>query len=318
MLNETPLSRIDLNLLVLFEVVLAEGHVGRAAKRLSLSPSAVSHGLRRLRELLNDPLFLKHPKGIVPTERATALAAPIAAILAQVRNVVATADPFDPKTSTRRFRVGAPDAALAVILPPLLARIRASAPNVDVAVQHLQVAPWSEAFDVLDARGVDVAIIPLADVPARFVTRALYGEDFVVAMRADHPLRTGLTLKRYCEALHVLVSPIGDARGHVDRALAERGMARRVMLTVPNFMLALTAIADTDLLCAVPRNFLAAQAQRFRLVSAELPLNLGDDPLRAVAPKVALADGGVAWFVDALVASTASGRSARNEGRRQR
>src|SRR5881396_3972647 len=95
MLNQINLARADLNLLTLFEAVLSECHVGRAAMRLNLTPSAVSHGLGRLRRLLNDPLFLRTPKGVVPTARATALAEPIADILARVRRVVATAEPFD-------------------------------------------------------------------------------------------------------------------------------------------------------------------------------------------------------------------------------
>src|SRR5215218_3724156 len=105
---EPDLSRTDLNLLVLFEVVLQERHVGRAAERLNLSPSAVSHGLGRLRRLLNDPVFLRTPKGVVPTARALELAGPIADILARVRQVVTSTEPFDPATTNRRFIVGAP------------------------------------------------------------------------------------------------------------------------------------------------------------------------------------------------------------------
>ena len=105
-MNQIDLSRIDLNLLVVFEVVLRERHVGRAAERLSLTQSAVSHRLARLRRLLNDPLFLKTPKGVVPTARAAELQAPIADVLAQVRQVVASAGPFDPARSARRFTIG--------------------------------------------------------------------------------------------------------------------------------------------------------------------------------------------------------------------
>src|SRR5690348_12329060 len=109
MLNKTNLGRADLNLLVLFEAVLEESHVGRAAERLHLTPSAVSHGLGRLRQLLNDPLFLRTPKGVVPTDRARNLARPVADVLARARNIIATAEPFDPARSTRRFMIGAPD-----------------------------------------------------------------------------------------------------------------------------------------------------------------------------------------------------------------
>src|SRR5262245_58319703 len=108
MLNEINLARADLNLLVLFEAVFRERRVARTAERLNLTPSAVSHGLSRLRLRLNDPLFLRTPRGVVPTVRAVELAAPIADILARSRNVLATAEPFDPATSKRRFVIGAP------------------------------------------------------------------------------------------------------------------------------------------------------------------------------------------------------------------
>ena len=99
MLKEIHLSRVDHNLLVLFEAVLQEGHVGRAAAQLNLTPSAVSHGLGRLRRLLDDPVFLRTPKGVVPTARALDLAGPIAEVLAGARRVLASAQPFDPATS---------------------------------------------------------------------------------------------------------------------------------------------------------------------------------------------------------------------------
>src|SRR5262245_60204578 len=131
-MNIIDLSRADLNLLVVFEAVLEERHVGRAADRLSLTSSAVSHGLGRLRALLDDPLFLRTPKGVVPTTRATEIAAPIADILARVRSVLSTAKPFDPRTAIRRFTIGAPDGVSAVVLRPLLDHLRLSAPGIDI------------------------------------------------------------------------------------------------------------------------------------------------------------------------------------------
>ena len=133
MLNEIDLSRTDLNLLVLFEVVLEERHVGRAADRLNLTPSAVSHGLGRLRRLLNDPLFLRTPRGVVPTVRATELSGPVADVLARARSVISTAEPFDPARSTRRFTIAAADGTSAVLMPALLAELRKSAPGVDIS-----------------------------------------------------------------------------------------------------------------------------------------------------------------------------------------
>lgn len=308
MLNEIDLSRADLNLLVLFEVVLEERHVGRAADRLSLSSSAVSHGLGRLRRLLNDPLFLRTPKGVVPTARATELAAPVADVLARARGVISTAAPFDPATSTRRFTIGAPDGVSAVFLPPLLTSLRQIAPGIDIGLRQLlptqgETSPeraWRSAFADLEARAMDIAIIPSDHIPARFHERLLFEEDFVVAMRAGHPFAKAPTLDRYCDMQHLVVSLTGDAHGFVDRILAEQGRTRRIALTVPNFMFALAVIAETDLICALPRRFAAMHAPRFGIVGLEAPLPLGRFRLNAVAPKVAMIDAGLAWLFDVL------------------
>lgn len=170
MLNEIDLSRADLNLLVLYEMVLEERNVGRAAERLNLSASAVSHGLGRLRRLLNDPLFLKTPKGVVPTERARALAAPIADILARVRSVISTAEPFDPAHTRRRFTIGTAD-GFSVFLPPLLDEIARKAPGIDIVVRHMQM---ESALSDLDERLIDVAVAPFYELPARFAAQRLY------------------------------------------------------------------------------------------------------------------------------------------------
>lgn len=303
MLNKIDLSRADLNLLVLFETVLEEGHVGRAAARLNLSASAVSHGLGRLRQLLKDPLFLRTPKGVVPTARTMELAAPIADILARVRSVVSTAEPFDPASSTRRFVIGAPDGVSAVVLPPLLAKLRQTAPSVDISMRQVLPTParvWQSAISELETRAVDIAIIPSDDIPVRFVGRILYEEDFVIAMRAGHPFGQAPTLHRYCQMQHLVVSLTGDAHGFVDEMLAKQGYERRVALTAPNFMFALAVIAETDLISALPRRFVAMHGARFGVVSVDAPLTMERSRVRAVAPKVAMMDAGLAWLFDVL------------------
>ena len=304
MLHQIDLSRIDLNLFVLFEAVREEAHVGRAADRLNLSPSAVSHGLSRLRRLLNDPLFLRTPKGVVPTERAEELSGPIAEILAQARRIVATAEPFDPQTSTRRFTIGAPDGALAAILSPLLARLRKSAPSVDIGIRQVLPLPgpveadraWSVGLADLESRALDIAILPVDRAPPRFALRALFDETFVIGMRKGHAFARQPTLDRYCEARHLVVSMAGDPFGFVDKALQEKGRARRIATTVPNFMLALALVADSDLLAALPASLLSRNARRFRLQSVAAPLPLPGFQISAVATRAALTDAGVAWL----------------------
>lgn len=307
-MHKTDLSRADLNLLVLFETVMAERHVRKAAERLNLSPSAVSHGLARLRELLDDPLFLRTPKGVVPTQRAEQLATPIAEILARVRGVIASAEPFDPARSQRRFTIGAPDGVSSVILSPLLDIIRQTAPGIDLGLRQIlpkqgESSPdraWSDAIGELETGAMDVAIIPSDEVPARFMAETLFDEDFVIAMRARHPFARNPSLRNYCAMSHLVVSQTGDPGGFVDRALAQRQMSRRVTLTVPNFMFALTVLADSDFISALPRRFVALHGRRFHVTAVAPPLTLPHFRLTIVVPKVAMKDAGLAWLVGLL------------------
>ncbi|MFZ5783820.1 MAG: LysR family transcriptional regulator [Pseudomonadota bacterium] len=308
MLNEINLARTDLNLLVLFEAVLEERHVGRAADKLNLTPSAVSHGLGRLRRLLNDPLFLKTPKGVTPTARAMDLAAPVADILARVRNVISIAAPFDPAQSTRRFTIGAPDGVSVTLLPPLLAAVRRHAPGIDISVRQLLPTPgetsperaWRMAFADLEARAMDIVVIPSDAIPPRFESRCVYEEDFVIAVRAEHALSDDWTLERYCAMPHLVVSESGDPYGFVDEHLAKRGRSRRIALTVPSFMFALAVIAETDLISALPRRFVTLHAARFGVLGLDAPLPLPHFRLNAVVPRVAMMDAGLAWLFDQL------------------
>jgi DNA-binding transcriptional LysR family regulator len=306
MLNKTNLARIDLNLLVLFEAVFEERHVGRAATRLHVSPSAISHGLGRLRRLMHDPLFLRQPKGVVPTDRARQLAAPVADILERTRQVMENAQKFDPGTSTRRFVIGAPDAVSAVILPSLLAALRRDAPGIDIGVRNL-VGQFELALTELDQRSLDIALLPFNEVPARFVTRTLFEEeDFVIVRRAGHPMGTRVTLARYCAAPHLVVSVSGDPYGMVDIHLAKKGMSRRVVLTVSNFLQALAIVAESDLVAAMPRRFVTRYAARYRVVVSEPPIPLSSSPVLAIAPQAAATDDGLAWLLGALERSAKS------------
>ncbi len=306
MLNENDLSRVDLNLLVLFDIVLQELHVGRSAEKLNLSASAVSHSLVRLRALLNDPLFLRTPKGVVPTDRALSLAEPIRDVLASTRRIISSAEPFDASTSNRNFKIGAPDAISIDLLPSLLKDIQETGPGINISFQNLlpNQGSWSDVFSSLDARTIDVAILPfvnaetLGDAPARFMQRNLYEEKLVTVVRIGHPYLQSTTLRHFCDFQHISVSNTGDTIGDVQ--ISEEGMSRRISLTVPNFMAALAVVAETDLLAAVPMRFVLLYAKKLGLESVELPFQLPTAHIRAVAPKVALMDKGILWLLDRL------------------
>ena len=310
MLNEIDLARVDLNLLVLFEAVLAEKNVGRAAVRLHLTASAVSHGLGRLRTLLNDPLFLRTLRGVTPTDRALELAAPVTEVLARIRAVMATAEPFDPGSSRRRFTIGAPDGTSAVLLPPSLAELARHAPGIDIGMLQLLpdegvAAPehaWGSAFAALESRVMDIAVLPLDQVPVRFAKRELYQEEFVIGVRAGHPFSRRPTLDRYCKLQHLVVSQNASAQGFVDTALAAAGRTRRVSVTVPNFMIALALLAESDHAAALPQRLLQRYARRFGLKAVAPPVPLPRFRIQAVASHAALMDEGIAWMFGRLTA----------------
>jgi DNA-binding transcriptional LysR family regulator len=308
MLNQIDLSRTDLNLLVLFECVLHEGNVGRAASALDLSPSAVSHGLGRLRRLLNDPLFLRTPRGVIPTDRALDLAPRIAEILQGVRGVIAGAKPFDPSTSTRRFRLGVGDAFLCVSGPTLAARLADTAPHLGLAVLHIlpsfrqsvDEGAWDHVLAMLESRELDVAILPWLTSPARFVARPVPGAEdrLVAATRADHPYALDPSLDTYCRARHLVVSIRGDPVAATDGILAGLGHERKVVMTAPNFSSALFLAAESDLVVSLPQSLVATHGARFGLVATPLPFDVASSNVVAVTSRAALQDGGVAWMVD--------------------
>jgi DNA-binding transcriptional LysR family regulator len=221
----------------------------------------------------------------------------VADILDRVRAVVGTALPFDARQSTRRFAIGAPDAIATVALPRVLAEMRRRAPGVVVNVS--EVEPGA-ALAALDARTIDVACYPLEDLPARFEARPLYEEDFVIAACSGHPLGKKPSLAQYAAAQHVLVSPSGATRGFMDDLLAEHGLSRRIALTVPSFLWALTVIADSDLVGTLPRTLVRAHGERFGVTALEPPLPFGRTRVRAVATRAAMTDAGVAWLMELL------------------
>lgn len=308
MLNETKLSRLDLNLLLPFVLLHEERNAGRVAARMNLSASAISHALRRLRSTFNDPLFVPNPRGMTPTARANALAPLARDLIAQAEALASSAAPFDPATSRRRFRIGAPDAAIATLVPALVAALQLDAPGIDLSLVALLPAPrsdapeeaWRPVVAMLDEGALDVAVLPYRPDNARIAARLLHDEQFAVAFRRGHPFGSNPTLAAFAAARHVLVSATGDASGLVDRALAEQGLGRRVALTVPHFFMALDVIGRTDLLGAIPRRFAEHHAAAFGLAVADLPLPQPPSPIYALAPKAALADLGIAWLIERI------------------
>lgn len=272
-MHEMHLAGIDLNLLVTLDALLTEHSVTRAAARLGLSQSAVSHALGRLRELFSDPLLVRGRGGMLMTPRAESLIMPLRRGLADLGRVVASGATFDPGRDSRRFFAAATDYVEATLLPPLLAHVTRTAPGVDLDLRPLA----ADLALALESGDLDVAMVAYRAPEAPGLRqKKLFAEDFVCVARRDHPAIDGdcLDLDTYTALAHALIAPSGRAGSVVDAALAELGRSRRVALRVPHFLVAPLVVAGSDLILTCPRRTAQALARTLPLTLLEPPLSL--------------------------------------------
>ncbi|AXE35113.1 LysR family transcriptional regulator [Chromobacterium phragmitis] len=250
-------GRLDLNLLHTLEALLEERNVTRAAARLHLSQPAVSAQLARLRALFDDPLLLPAPRGMRPTAKAEQLLAPLQAALRQLRETLQASQDFDPSAADMTLRLACTDYAQAVAVLPLIQRLRRLAPGIRLAVRHLESARLRRQAE---SGEVDLALISPDGAPPGLHARALFEDRYVLIGRPGHPAwRNGVTLARYLEQEHVVVSlGSGDFGTAVDVALAEQGLARRVALSAASFLLVPEIVAQTDYVALMPQRLVSA------------------------------------------------------------
>lgn len=262
---------LDIALLRLFEALMAERNVTRAAGRLGLTQSAASNALRRLRGQLGDELFLRTPRGMEPTALARDLEVPIATALAAVRAAGALSQPFVPAEATMTFVVGMSDYAEFLLVPRLVARLRELAPNASLVVRH---ADREVALGLLDGDEVQLAIGTLPEPPARMTRTVLFRDELVVLLRRDHPLVDRLDLDTFLATPHLLVSAVASREGAVDRALASLRRQRSIAVVVPHYLVAAPALRDSDLVGTMAYRAAAPLAQAFGLALRALPVEI--------------------------------------------
>lgn len=279
---------LDLNLLRVFDEVMATRNTTRAAENLAMTQPAVSNALRRLREALGDQLVARAGYGITPTPTAIALWPVVREALASLQAII-TPDAFDPSTSKQGFVLAMADATAAMLIPPLIRDSEINAPNISTRVLPLTTR---DPRALLEAGEVDLAVgyfpavvaaINLQSMqtgnPDNFAHTQLYSGEYVCVMRRDHPLAADLahkplTLDAYCAAHHLLVSFSGRPFGFVDEALAEINRTRRIVLTVNQFFTAGKVVAGSDLLTVLPRHFLPATGISDEFAVVELPFDV--------------------------------------------
>lgn len=246
-MNRNDLRRVDLNLLIVFETLMHERSVTRAAEKLFLGQPAISAALARLRSLFDDPLFVRTGRSMEPTARAQEIATLLSPALDSISTAVSRAADFNPATSTTVFRIGLSDEVEFALLPPLIKRLRAEAPGVVLVVRRTNYLLMPA---MLASGEISVGVSYTAELPANAKRKTLRRSKPKV-LRADS-VPGALSLDDYCARPHAMVSFAGDLAGFVDDELAKLGRQRRVVLAVPQFNGLGQLLAGTDLVAMVP------------------------------------------------------------------
>lgn len=246
-MNRNDLRRVDLNLLIVFETLMHERSVTRAAEKLFLGQPAISAALSRLRTLFDDPLFVRTGRSMEPTARAIEIGALLSPALDSISTAVSRAAEFDPATSTTAFRIGLSDDVEFALLPQLLKRLRAEAPGIVLVVRRTNYI----LMPALLASGeISVGVSYTNELPAN-AKRKVLRRSKPILLRADS-MPGSIGLDDFCSRPHALVSPAGDLSGFIDEALEKIGRKRHVVLAVPQFNGLSTLLAGTDIIATIP------------------------------------------------------------------
>jgi DNA-binding transcriptional LysR family regulator len=304
-MSDIELGNFNLNLLLALDGLLGERSVTAAARRVRVTPSAMSHSLAELRDLLGDPLLVRTGRGMVLTPRAEALVGPLHKLLVDAERILRGAATFDPGTAKRQFVIAAPDFLATMLLPPLLETAAREAPGVsfEVVPSMRRGNAW-----LLESGDLDLALGAIVDEAPGMRRVDLCTEGFACAARKGHPRIDGeLDLEAYVETPHLVIT-LGDDRGPtwIDEALAKVGARRRVALRVRYFMAAPLIVARSDLLVTGPSMLLRYFAELAPLQVLAPPIELPTYPEQAYWHERFDDDPAHAWLRQ-LVKTTARG-----------
>jgi DNA-binding transcriptional LysR family regulator len=270
-------NHLDLNLLRVFDAIFQTRSVTIAASNLHLTQPAVSKQLNRLREVLEDPLFVRTNDGMAPTPRAEAIAGPIRQALSEVRNTIERQLGFDASTSDRTFRIFMSDVGQLVLLPRLLDLISREAPAVNI--HTVQVPPSRMRGVALESGDVDLAVGYFEEFEGSIHCQVLFEEHFVGMVRANHPtIRATISFDQFLRTPQLVWQPSGGGHGSqesvVDKAFWAAGVERRVAVRVAHAMGISAMVSSTDLLVIVPHRLALACAELVDVTLLELPIEV--------------------------------------------
>jgi DNA-binding transcriptional LysR family regulator len=244
-------DKFDVNLLRVFDAVWRHGRLGPASRELNISQPALSHSLKRLREQLGDPLFLKVPSGMQPTARAKQLAPAVQSALTNIRDTICTAPSFDPKTATRTFTLAMSDISEVRFLPKLMSRLMSGAPSVKI--RSVSLAP-QDLMSAMQTGSVDLAIGYFLDIDSSDILQQfLFRDSYVCVVCAGHPSVQGhITAQQFRELPHAIVKSATRTRGCVEGFLRQHKIDGQEVLHSTQFLSIPMIIASTDLVVLVP------------------------------------------------------------------
>ncbi len=271
-IDHTNLSRLDLNLLVAFDALISERSVTRAASRVGLGQSAMSHNLARLRRLFDDELLTRSADGMQPTPRALALADQVRKALQAVQSAVLESAKFNPATADRVFRIGLADSIEVALMPALVERLQTLAPGVSL---RLRPANRADVIEELDTGQLDLGIGVFEQGHIHHFRRQLYTDHFLCLFSPKQlGLCSPLSLEDYLRFPHVLTSLSDDTRGVVDETLAKQKLRRKVVMTSPGFLAVPFVVRRSPLLVTMPSRLARYFADAFALATSPVPIDL--------------------------------------------
>lgn len=292
------LRSLDLNLLVVFDAIYAEGSLSRAADRIGMSQPAMSNALARLRAALNDPLFERRGNGMEPTARARQLVNPVRQALDVLQAGLATGSSFDFRTAQHTFSVATEDFGEVVIMPRLMNWLSNVAPSIQV-----RIASERAAAGINETRRgkLDLALdyIPVED--EQLAVEQLIAETRVCVARSDHPrLVEGMTLETYLSLRHIVLNRQIPGGAVVSRELARRSLVRQIAMEVPHYLSMPVILLQTDLVATMPRRVAQVIAENYALKMVKLPLDVPDMPIYMSWNKAQTSDPAHRWFRESI------------------
>jgi DNA-binding transcriptional LysR family regulator len=266
------LKDVDLNLLLVFNKLLAERRVSKVAEALGMTQPGVSNALKRMRLLLGDELFVRTARGMEPTPYALRLAEPIGYALSTVHDALNEVSHFEPRASKRRFTIGMSDIGELYFLPRLMEVLRKQAPGVSVSTLRNTAVNLQ---DEMEAGHIDLAIGLLPQLKSGYFQRRLFRQRYVCMFRRGHALdKQGMTVEEFSSADHVMVVASGTGHAIVDQSFERLGIERNIALTVPHFVAVGHILSNSSMIATVPERYAMACEKPFGLRYVTHPVAL--------------------------------------------